>query len=93
VRSCSSLGGQHHSHGIDDAAELYQLPGEIEQVIADEFPAAFDEHIAAWATEAAHGEHHAGANTPTWGLNEAIANHMGDSGGRVTLNSNTVGRG
>jgi hypothetical protein len=72
----SQLAAEHRSHGLDDAIELYALQLEVEQVLSDEFPAAFEAHIPMWAEEEAAAEHHPRVVAETCSLCEAIAKHL-----------------
>ena len=73
----SQLAAEHRSHGLEDALELYALQLEVEQVLFDEFPAAFEAHIALWAEVEAAAEHHPRVVAETCSLCEAIAKHLG----------------
>lgn len=73
----SQLAAEHRSHGLDDALELYALQLEVEQVLCEEFPAAFDEHIASWAEREALAEHHPRVVVESCSLCQAIAKHLG----------------
>ena len=75
----SHLAAEYRSHGLDDHIDLYLLQLEIEQVLADEFPEAFEERIGDWADEEAASEHHPMVTAETCSLCQAIALH--DSGG------------
>lgn len=77
----SQLAAEHRSHGLDDATELYLLQLEVEQVLADDFPDAFEEHIGDWAEEEAASEHHPLVTAETCSLCEAIAKHNGGDRG------------
>src|SRR5690349_15197897 len=68
----SQLAAEHRSHGLDDAIELYALQLEVEQVLADEFPSAFEEHISSWAEQEALAEHHPRVVAETCSLCQAI---------------------
>lgn len=74
------LSAEHRSHGLDDHLELYLLQLEIEQVLADEFPAAFAEHVGTWAEDEASAEHHPLSSSPSCSLCQAVANHLGGAG-------------
>lgn len=54
----AQLAAEYRSHGLDEHIELYLLQLEVEQVLADEFPAAFEVQIDLWADEEAAAEHH-----------------------------------
>ena len=73
----AQLAAEHRSHGLSDATELYLLQLEVEQVLADEFPDAFEAHIGSWAEEEAAAEHHPMVTAETCSLCEAIAKHDG----------------
>ena len=77
----SQLAAEYRSHGLDDHVELYLLQLEVEQVLADEFPDAYEHHIACWAEEEAAAEHHPMVTVETCSLCHAIAkHHSGDPG-------------
>ncbi|RYP84221.1 hypothetical protein EKO23_16300 [Nocardioides guangzhouensis] len=76
-RRVAQLAAEHRSHRLDDAVELYVLQLEVETVLADEFPDAFDTHFADWADEEAAAEHHPEATSPTCSICEAIAKNRG----------------
>ena len=73
----SQLAAEYRSHGLEDHIELYLLQLEVEQVLADEFPAAFEEHIGSWAEEEAAAEHHPLVTAETCSLCKAIRAHRG----------------
>ena len=77
------LAAEHRSHGLDDAVELYQLQLETEQVIADEFPAEFEDHLPGWADFEAAAEHHPSVTSGACSICAAIANHNGDGSPRA----------
>jgi len=68
------LAAEHRSHRLD-ATELYLLQLQIEQVLSDSFPTAFEAHIASWAEEEAAAEHHPMVTAENCGLCEAISKH------------------
>lgn len=78
----SQLAAEYRSHSLDDHVELYLLQLEVEQVLADEFPDAYEHHVAFWADEEAAAEHHPMVTAETCTLCHAIALHQGgdDSG-------------
>ncbi len=77
----SHLAAEYRSHGLDDHIELYLLQLEVEQVLADEFPDAFEAHVANWAEEEAASEHHPQVSAETCSLCRAIAVHNGGGSG------------
>lgn len=78
-RRVAQLAAEHRSHGLDDAVELYMLQLEVEQVIVDEFPLAFDQHVEMWAEEEARAEHHPAFASASCSICQAIA--IRDDGG------------
>lgn len=76
----SQLAAEYRSHGLDDHIELYLLQLEVEQVLADDFPEAFEERIGDWAEEEVAAEHHPQVTAQTCSLCQAISKHdRGDS--------------
>ena len=71
------LSAEHRSHRLDDHLELYLLELEIEQVLADEFPEEFDEHVGSWAEVEASAEHHPLTTSPDCSLCRAVAKRLG----------------
>lgn len=69
------LAAEYRSHGLEDHVELYLLQLELEQVIADEFPSAFEQYCGDWAEEEAAGEHHPLVSSTSCGLCRAIDAH------------------
>lgn len=69
----AQLAAEYRSHGLDEQIELYLLQLEIEQVLADEFPDSFEDHVARWADEEADAEHHPLVIARTCSLCRAIA--------------------
>ncbi len=76
-RRVAELVAEYHSHGLDDSVELYLLQLEVEQVIADEFPAEFALNIGSWAEEEAAAGHHPLVTAANCSLCKAIAKHDG----------------
>ena len=75
------LAAEYRSHGLDEHVELYLLQLEVEQVLGDEFPDAYDNHVGHWADEEAAAEHHPMVSAETCSLCHAIAkHHSGDPG-------------
>lgn len=77
----SQLASEYRSHGLDEHVELYLLQLEVEQVLADEFPDAYDDHVGDWADEEAAAEHHPMVSAETCSLCHAIARHHGGDPG------------
>lgn len=73
----SRLAAEYRSHGLDDHIDLYILQLEVEQVLADEFPEAFEEAIGSWAEEEAAAEHHPLVTAQTCSLCQAITADRG----------------
>lgn len=73
----SQLAAGYRSHGLDEHVELYLLQLEVEQVLADEFPDAYEDHVGLWADEEAAAEHHPMVMVETCTLYHAIAMHHG----------------
>lgn len=79
-RQVSHLAAEYRSHGLEDHIDLYLLQLEIEQVLADDFPQAFQERIGDWADEEAASEHHPMVTAETCRLCQAIALHENGAG-------------
>ena len=75
------LAVEYRSHGIDDHVELYLLRLELEQVLADEFPTAFDQHCGDWAEDEAAAQHHPMITSQSCSLCRMIAAHEGNPPG------------
>lgn len=73
----SQLAAECRSHGLDDHIELYLLQLEVEQVLADEFPDAYQKRIGLWAEEEVAAEHHPRLTAENCTLCHAIAAHNG----------------
>ncbi len=74
----SQLATEYRSHGLEEHIELYLLQLEVEQVLADEFPDAFEEHIGSWAEDEAAAEHRPLVTAETCSLCHAISAHRAD---------------
>lgn len=75
------LAAEYRSHGLDEYVELYLMQLEVEQVLDDEFPDAYDDHIAEWAVEEVAMAHHPAISAAACSLCRAIdLHHGGDSG-------------
>lgn len=77
----AQLVAEYRSHGLDDHLELYLLQIEVEQVLADEFPSAYEDNVGLWAEEEIAAEHHPRVTTETCSLCHAIAKHQGGDPG------------
>ncbi|MBS4752782.1 hypothetical protein KG112_08170 [Nocardioides sp. zg-ZUI104] len=75
----SQLATEYRSHGLDEHIELYLLQLEVEQVLVDEFPDAFEDHIGSWAEEEAVAEHRPLVMAENCSLCHAITAHRADS--------------
>ena len=76
-RRLAELAAEHHSHGLDDAVELYMLELQVQQTLVDEFPEVFEEQVALWADEELAAGHHPAVMAPTCSLCQAIARRGG----------------
>ncbi|SEB48490.1 hypothetical protein SAMN04489844_0250 [Nocardioides exalbidus] len=75
------LVAEYRSHGLDEHIELYFLQLEVEQVLADEFPDAYEDHVGDWDDEEVGAEHHPMVTAATCSLCHAIALHNGGDSG------------
>lgn len=77
----SYLAAEYRSHGLDEHIELHLLQLEVEQVLADEFPEAYENCVGDWADQEAAAEHHPMVTSATCSLCHAIAVHNGEDSG------------
>lgn len=75
------LVAEYRSHGLDEHIELYLLQLEVEQVLADEFPDAYERHVGDWVDEEMAVEPHPMVAAATCSLCHAIARHNGGDSG------------
>ena len=72
---------EYRSHGLDEDIELFLLQLEVEQVLADEFPDAYENHVGDWVDDEIAVEHHPMVTAATCSLCHAIALHNGGGSG------------
>lgn len=77
ARRVAHLAAEYRSHGLDEQFQLYLLQLQVEQVLADEFPDEYEEHIGEWVEEELASEHHPMVTAETCSLCQAISAHKG----------------
>ncbi|TWH03136.1 hypothetical protein L615_001200000050 [Nocardioides sp. J9] len=83
-RRLIQLAAEYRSHGLEDHFELYTHQLQVEQVLADEFPAAFDAVVGDWAVEDAETLHHPWSRESSCSLCRAITAHEATPNGGFT---------
>lgn len=74
---------EFRSHGLDEHLEMHLLQLEIEQVLADEFPAVYEGLIGDWVEAEVAAAHHPAPSAETCTLCRAIAQQGDESGAPV----------
>ena len=77
----AQLVAEYRSHGLDEHIEFFLLQLEVEQVLADEFPDSYENHVGDWVDEEIATEHHPMVTATTCSLCHAIALHNGGGSG------------